>query len=96
FTSAIDLPSGNLFSRRVHKHFGKMDWTISQGSHVALDSQVVSIDGGIMINWDVRQEALPKEWTSAMFENFVALTKSVISTPDLLVAPLDKLQPKLV
>lgn len=96
FTSAIDLPSGNLFSRRVHKHFGKMNWTISQGSHVALDSQVVSIDGGIMINWDVRQEALPKEWTSAMFENFVALTKSVISTPDLLVAPLDKLQPKLV
>ncbi|MBS9968891.1 peptide synthetase [Vibrio alginolyticus] len=96
FTSAIDLPSGDLFSRRVHKHFGKMNWTISQGSQVALDSQVVSIDGGIMINWDVRHEALPKEWTSPMFEHFVALTKSVISDPSLLVAPLENLQTKLI
>ncbi len=96
FTSAIDLPSGDLFSRRVHRHFGKMNWTISQGSQVALDSQVVCIDGGIMINWDVRQEALPKQWTSAMFEHFIALTKNVISDPSLLIAPLDSLQTKLV
>ena len=96
FTSAIDLPSGDLFSRRVHKHFGSMNWTISQGSQVALDSQVVSIDGGIMINWDVRQEALPKDWTSAMFEHYVALTKSVISDPSLLDAPLESLQTKLI
>ena len=96
FTSAIDLPSGDLFSRRVHKHFGKMNWTISQGSQVALDSQVVSIDGGLMINWDVRQESLPKEWTSAVFEHFVALTKSVISKPSLLDAPLENLQTKLI
>ncbi|WP_045418423.1 condensation domain-containing protein [Vibrio campbellii] len=96
FTSALDLPSGDLFSRRVHKHFGKMNWTISQGSQVALDSQVVSIDGGVMINWDVRQEALPKEWTSAMFDHFVALTKSVISNPKLLTASMGSLHSKLV
>jgi len=96
FTSAIDLPSGDLFSPRVHKQFGRMNWTTSQGSQVALDSQVVSIDGGIMINWDVRQEALPKEWVSAVFEHFVALTKTVIEAPNLLSSPLDKLQSRLI
>ncbi|WP_281272885.1 condensation domain-containing protein [Vibrio pectenicida] len=96
FTSAIDLPSGDLFSPRVHKQFGKMNWTISQGSQVALDSQVVSIDGGIMINWDVRQEALPRDWASAMFEHFVALTQNVISNPSLLSVSLDSVQTKLV
>ncbi|MCG7488016.1 condensation domain-containing protein [Vibrio sp. Of14-4] len=96
FTSAIDLPSGDLFSSRVHKYFGKMNWTISQGSQVALDSQVVSIDGGLMINWDVRQEAMPEEWTSAMFEHFIALTKSVIADPCLLDVPLESLQSRLV
>ena len=73
-----------------------MKCIISQGSQVALDAQVVVIDGGVMITWDVRQEALPKEWTSAMFDHFVALTKSVISSPKLLTASMGSLHSKLV
>ena len=37
-----------------------MNWVISQGPQVALDAQVAHVDDGILVNWDIRLDALPK------------------------------------
>ena len=35
-----------------------MNWVISQGPQVALDAQVAHVDDGILVNWDIRLDAL--------------------------------------
>lgn len=87
FTAALDLDGGELFSERVHRAFGAMNWVISQGPQVALDAQVVSIDGGILINWDIRLDALPQAWITRLFNDFVTQLRAVAANP----APLDQL-----
>lgn len=81
FTSALDLPEGELLSEQVRRSFGDMNWVISQGPQVALDAQVACADGGILINWDIRLDALPLAWVSELFERFVALVKAVAAKP---------------
>lgn len=88
FTAALDLPGGDLFSPCVKRVFGTMNWAISQGPHVALDAQVASYDGGILINWDIRLDALPDTWVTALFNSFVALLKDAAADPGTMARPV--------
>lgn len=82
FTAALDLENDNLLSERVRRVFGSMNWVISQGPQVALDAQVAHVDGGILVNWDIRLDALPKEWTTNLFESFIHLLKNLAAHPE--------------
>lgn len=82
FTAALDLADDDLFSERVHRVFGSMNWVISQGPQVALDAQVANLNGGILINWDIRLDALPKDWISTLFESFNTLLRSLVVHPE--------------
>ncbi|MBA1190428.1 amino acid adenylation domain-containing protein [Pseudomonas entomophila] len=88
FTAALDVPGGSLFSPRVHRLFGQLAWTISQGPQVALDVQVACADDGILINWDVRLDALPRAWVTQLFDRFMHLVQTVSADPDALTRPL--------
>ncbi|WP_319436233.1 amino acid adenylation domain-containing protein [Mycobacterium sp. RTGN5] len=65
FTSALGL--GELFSPDVTTQFGSPEWIISQGPQVLLDAQVTEFDGGILLNWDVREDAFCTGVIDAMF-----------------------------
>lgn len=89
FTAALDLAEENLFSERVHRVFGAMDWVISQGSQVALDAQVANLNGGVLINWDIRLDALPLDWVNNLFDTFSGLLKNVAADPQQLNSTID-------
>ncbi|WP_055402532.1 MULTISPECIES: non-ribosomal peptide synthetase [unclassified Mycobacterium] len=65
FTSALGL--GDLFSRDVTTQFGAPAWIISQGPQVLLDAQVTEFDGGVLVNWDVREGIFAAGVIDAMF-----------------------------
>ncbi|OJZ74412.1 non-ribosomal peptide synthetase [Mycobacterium paraffinicum] len=65
FTSALGL--GELFSRDVTAQFGAPAWIISQGPQVLLDAQVTEFDGGVLVNWDVREGVFAPGVVDAMF-----------------------------
>ena len=69
FTSALSL--GELFSPEVTAQFGAAVWIISQGPQVLLDAQVTELDGGILLNWDVREEAFRPGVIDAMFDRHI-------------------------
>ncbi|WP_340611852.1 amino acid adenylation domain-containing protein [Xenorhabdus bharatensis] len=81
FTAALDMPGEELLSDRVKQVFGSMNWVISQGPQVALDAQVASADGGILINWDIRLDILPEAWITSMFDNFVNFVREIATHP---------------
>ncbi|MGD1170898.1 amino acid adenylation domain-containing protein [Mycobacterium seoulense] len=66
FTSALGL--GALFSREVTAQFGTPAWLISQGPQVLLDAQVTEFDGGVLVNWDVREGIFAPGVVEAMFD----------------------------
>lgn len=70
FTSALGL--GDLFAGSVTEQFGACVWHISQGPQVLIDAQATPYDGGLLINWDVREEALRPGVADAMFAHHVA------------------------
>jgi len=65
-----------------------MDWAISQGPHVALDAQVASYDGRILVNWDIRLDALPRDWITTLFDRFITLLKETATTPEIMARPV--------
>lgn len=65
FTSALGL--GELFSPDVTAQFGTPSWIISQGPQVLLDAQVTEFDGGVLVNWDVRDGVFAPGVIDAMF-----------------------------
>ncbi|OBB86906.1 non-ribosomal peptide synthetase [Mycobacterium colombiense] len=65
FTSALGL--GELFSPDVTDQFGTPGWIISQGPQVLLDAQVTEFNGGVLVNWDVREGMFPPGVIDAMF-----------------------------
>lgn len=71
FTSALNL--GELFDAEVRDSFGQPVWIISQGPQVLLDAQVTEVDGGLLVNWDVREDAFPAGLVDAMFAAFHGL-----------------------
>ncbi len=70
FTSALGL--GELFAEDVTTAFGTPVWIISQGPQVLLDAQVTEFDGGVLVNWDVREEMFAPGVIDAMFAHHIA------------------------
>ena len=69
FTSALGL--GELFSADVTEQFGAPGWIISQGPQVLLDAQVTEFDGGVLVNWDVRDGVFAPGVIDAMFAHHI-------------------------
>jgi mycobactin phenyloxazoline synthetase len=69
FTSALGL--GELFCADVTDAFGTPGWIISQGPQVSLDAQVTEFDGGVLVNWDVREDVFPPGVIDAMFAHHI-------------------------
>src|SRR3984893_3053467 len=80
FTSALGL--GELFSRDVTEAFGTPSWIISQGPQVSLDAQVTEFDGGVMVNWDVREDVFPPGVIDAMFAHHIDELRRLAATVD--------------
>jgi mycobactin phenyloxazoline synthetase len=80
FTSALGL--GELFSRNVTETFGMPSWIISQGPQVSLDAQVTEFDGGVLVNWDVREDVFPAGVIDAMFAHHIDELRRLTSTVD--------------
>ncbi len=69
FTSALGL--GELFGPDVTTQFGTPAWIISQGPQVLLDAQVTEFDGGVLVNWDVRDGVFAPGVIDAMFAHHI-------------------------
>ncbi|MFE2865284.1 amino acid adenylation domain-containing protein [Embleya sp. NPDC059259] len=65
YTSALGL--GELFDAEVRGLFGEPSWIVSQGPQVLLDAQITEVRGGLLVNWDVREDAFPDGVADAMF-----------------------------
>ncbi|MFF2087821.1 amino acid adenylation domain-containing protein [Nocardia sp. NPDC058176] len=77
FTSGLDL--GELFSERVTRLFGEPVWIISQGPQVDIDAQVAELGGGLLVNWDIRRDALPEGVAEAMFTEFRSIVDELVA-----------------
>jgi mycobactin phenyloxazoline synthetase len=69
FTSALGL--GELFAADVIATFGTPTWINSQGPQVLLDAQVTEFNGGVLVNWDVREDAFAEGVIDAMFARHI-------------------------
>ncbi|GAA4961143.1 phenyloxazoline synthase MbtB [Yinghuangia aomiensis] len=68
YTSALNL--GELFADDVRALFGEPEWIISQGPQVLLDAQVTEVRGGLLVNWDIREELFADGVADAMFDAY--------------------------
>ncbi|MFE6524219.1 amino acid adenylation domain-containing protein, partial [Streptomyces sp. NPDC057794] len=91
FTSALNL--GELFDADVRACFGQPVWIISQGPQVLLDAQVTEVDGGLLVNWDVREDAFPAGLVDAMFAAFHGLVTRLGTEDDVWDRPVGALLP---
>ncbi|MGW3955757.1 amino acid adenylation domain-containing protein [Streptomyces sp. NPDC004752] len=89
YTSAIGL--GEIFEQDVQKSFGRPSWIISQGPQVYLDAQVTEIDGGLLLNWDVRDGVFEAGVPDAAFDAYRRLITHLVSDPDAWARPVDGL-----
>ncbi len=85
YTSGLDL--GDLFSPEVRRLFGTPVHIISQGPQVDLDAQVVQFDGGMLLNWDLRRDALPPGLAEDMFSAFAGFLRRLASEDEAWDAP---------
>ena len=93
FTAGVNMPGGELFSERVTRSFGQMVWVISQAPQIALDAQVAAIDGGILVNWDVRLDAVPQSWVRSLFDDYLAGLRQIAHSAESMTAPLERAFP---
>lgn len=84
FTSAIDLPEGNLYSKNVKDVFGSMVWSVSEAPETALDVQLVRDEDKLLINWDVRLDKIPLDWVTYLFNYFIELVIQVANNSNLI------------
>jgi mycobactin phenyloxazoline synthetase len=85
FTSALGL--GELFGSDVTEAFGTPSWIISQGPQVSLDAQVTEFDGGVMVNWDVRDDVFPPGVIDAMFAHHADELRRLAAASDAWTQP---------
>ncbi|MFI2652670.1 AMP-binding protein, partial [Micromonospora fulviviridis] len=76
FTSAIGM--GDLIDAPVKQTFGRPDYMLSQTPQAWLDHQVVELDGGLLLNWDVVSGLFPAGVVEAMFSAYVGLLSRLI------------------
>ncbi|MBY7982225.1 amino acid adenylation domain-containing protein [Vibrio fluvialis] len=86
FTSGWDI-GGDLYSQRVHDTLGDMVWACSQGAHVLLDAQIVPYKRGVLINWDVRTDSVPREFYQSLFTHYVALLSELAERAERVLQP---------
>ncbi|EQB8914458.1 amino acid adenylation domain-containing protein [Vibrio fluvialis] len=86
FTSGWNI-GGDLYSQRVHDTLGDMVWACSQGAHVLLDAQIVPYKRGVLINWDVRTDSVPREFYQSLFTRYVALLSELAERPERVLQP---------
>ncbi|WP_399896667.1 amino acid adenylation domain-containing protein [Streptomyces sp. BBFR51] len=89
YTSAIGL--GEIFEQDVQESFGRPSWIISQGPQVYLDAQVTELDGGLLLNWDVRDGVFEAGVPDAAFDAYRGLITRLIADPDAWARPVDGL-----
>lgn len=89
YTSAIGL--GEIFEQDVQKSFGRPSWIISQGPQVYLDAQVTELDGGLLLNWDVRDGVLEAGVPDAAFDAYRRLVTRLVTDPGTWSRPVDGL-----
>ncbi|NEB85981.1 amino acid adenylation domain-containing protein [Streptomyces anulatus] len=77
YTSGLNL--GELFQDTVIDTFGEPVWIISQGPQVVLDAQVVELRGGLLFNWDVREQAFPAGMMDTMFRRNRELLEELLA-----------------
>jgi mycobactin phenyloxazoline synthetase len=80
FTSALGL--GELFCADVIEQFGAPGWIISQGPQVLLDAQVSEFDGGVLLNWDVRDAVFAPGVIDAMFAHHLGELRRLADSRD--------------
>jgi mycobactin phenyloxazoline synthetase len=85
FTSALGL--GELFRPDVTEAFGTPGWIISQGPQVSLDAQVTEFGGGVLVNWDVREDVFPDGVIDAMFAHHIDEVHRLAAADDAWDAP---------
>ncbi|WP_026123000.1 non-ribosomal peptide synthetase, partial [Nocardiopsis halotolerans] len=79
YTSAIGL--GPLFTDTVQERFGRPSWIISQGPQVLLDAQVTELDGGLLLNWDLRGGAFATGTMETAFARYRAFVDELVDDP---------------
>ncbi|MFB7496395.1 amino acid adenylation domain-containing protein [Streptomyces sp. NPDC056161] len=89
YTSAIGL--GEIFEQDVQKSFGRPSWIISQGPQVHLDAQVTELDGGLLLNWDIRDGVFEAGVPDAAFDAYRGLITRLLTDPDAWAQPVDGL-----
>lgn len=77
YTSGLNL--GDLFAPSVTERLGRPSWIISQGPQVLLDAQVVELDGGILLNWDMRRDLFLPGVAEHMFDAYRSLITGIIA-----------------
>lgn len=87
FTSALGL--GELFVPKVTSVVGRPVWVISQGPQVLLDAQVTEFEGGLLVNWDTREDALIPGVVDAMFKLFGDVLGALIDDPESWARPIE-------
>ncbi|WP_277212236.1 non-ribosomal peptide synthetase [Isoptericola croceus] len=80
YTSAIGL--GELYEQAVCETFGEPSWIISQGPQVWLDAQVTEFRGGLLVNWDVRDDVLRDGVADAAFDYYRSLLDDLLTAPE--------------
>jgi len=79
YTNAQGL--GDLYDRDLQRCFGAPVWIVSQGPQVWLDAQVTELDGGLLLNWDVREDVFEPGVAEAAFERYRALVDELADDP---------------
>ncbi|MEU9891022.1 amino acid adenylation domain-containing protein [Sphaerisporangium sp. NPDC051011] len=87
YTSAIGL--GEIFAPDVQASFGRPVWIISQGPQVFLDAQVTELDGGLLLNWDVRDGVLASGVPDAAFDAYRRLVTDLVTTGEAWLRPFE-------
>ncbi|MCP3424655.1 AMP-binding protein [Rothia sp. AR01] len=80
YTSAIGL--GPLFGAEVQRVLGAPSHIISQGPQVWLDAQVTELDGGLLLNWDLREHAFAPGTARAAFDAYRDLVDALVDDPE--------------
>ncbi|HBF82200.1 MAG TPA: non-ribosomal peptide synthetase [Streptomyces sp.] len=89
YTSAIGL--GDIFEQDVQKSFGRPSWIISQGPQVYLDAQVTELDGGLLLNWDVRDGVFETGVPDAAFDAYRRLIGRLVTDAEAWDRPVNGL-----
>lgn len=90
YTSTLGLHAD---SSEPDKGCGKLIYKISQTPQVLIDCQVIEYKGGILVNWDVRENVFPADLIETAFHTFSELlttmeigmlikSKSPVTLPD--------------